>query len=130
MGSVTKIDIPDKELTIYSQGTGWDVSSKIPVDKITPPLPILDKTTVRYKVSLNGQDVWLDKVDVIADAPVTVSGECEPPRLTGKSSAATRGLGEPCTSPPPKNPVANLPKQAEPSKSNTPVKVKKEKVKK
>lgn len=130
MGAVTKVDITEKELTLYSQGTGWDVSGKIQVEKILPPLPILEKTTMRYRVNVNGQDAWLDKVDVIADTPVTISGECEPPRLTGKSSAATRGLGEPCNSPPPKNPISNLPKQVESVKSNKPVKMKKEKVKK
>ncbi|MDD2934054.1 MAG: hypothetical protein PHO76_09240 [Methylotenera sp.] len=113
IGQVTKIDVPDKEVSLYSQGTGWDISKKLPVEKIKMPLPIKEKSAMRYKVLIEDQEAWLDRNDVMADLVLTVPGDCEPPRKTAAASAATRGLGEPCKSEPPKAAAGN-------SKNSTP----------
>jgi hypothetical protein len=114
IGQVTKVDVSDKEVSLYSQGTGWDVSKKFPVEKIKTPLAIKEKSSMRYKVLIEDQEVWLDRNDVVADVSLTVPGDCEPPRTTAVASAATRGLGEPCKSEPPKA-VAEKSKNPTPS---------------
>lgn len=115
IGQVTKIDVPDKEVILYSQGTGWDISKKLSVEKIKTPLPIKEKSSMRYKVLIDDQEAWLDRNDVMADLVLTVPGDCEPPRKTAAASAATRGLGEPCKSEPPKAAAAEKSKNLTPS---------------
>lgn len=117
LGKVTKIEIPEKEVTTYTDGKGWVTGTKIPVEKIPVPLTIISKTGMRYKVAVDGQEVWLDRNDVVADVPVMMPADCEPRRLTSSSSATTRGLGEPCKSEPPKSSLVTAPATTPPPKS-------------
>jgi hypothetical protein len=116
IGQITKVDVSDKEVSLYSQGTGWDISKKVPVEKVKTPLAIKEKSAMRYKVLIDDQQVWLDRNDVVADVSLTVPGDCEPPRTTATASAATRGLGEPCKSEPPKTAAE---KNKNPTQSST-----------
>jgi hypothetical protein len=118
IGQITKIDVPDKEVSLYLQGTGWDVSKKVAVEKVKTPLAIKEKSAMRYKVLIDDQEAWLDRNDVMADLALTVPGDCEPPRKTAAASAATRGLGEPCKSAPPRAAAGNS-KNSTPSPTKT-----------
>lgn len=98
---VVKLQV-EKELITYKDEASFEEAGRLPIGKISLPIPIVTSTDERLKVSIDGQNVWLDRTDAVYEGlPLTVDGDCAPRRLTSDSSATTRGLGEPCKSTPP-----------------------------